>query len=44
MDSNTIRGVGLSRAKTIYVKSVAEMALNGSIPSLKECDKLRIKN
>ena len=43
MDSNTIRGVGLSRAKTIYVKSVAEMALNGSIPSLKECDKLSNK-
>lgn len=40
MNSNTLRGAGLSKAKTIYVKSVAEMALNGSIPSLKACDKL----
>lgn len=40
MNFNTLRGAGLSKAKTIYVKSVAEMALNGSIPSLKECDKL----
>jgi 3-methyladenine DNA glycosylase/8-oxoguanine DNA glycosylase len=40
MDSETMRGAGLSRAKVIYVKSVADMALNGSIPSLKECDKL----
>ena len=40
MDPEILRGSGLSKAKTIYVKSVAEMALNGSIPSLKECDKL----
>ncbi|OQC18261.1 MAG: DNA-3-methyladenine glycosylase [Firmicutes bacterium ADurb.Bin080] len=40
MDSETIRSAGLSRAKAIYVKSVAEMALKGLIPSLKECDKL----
>jgi len=40
MDSETLRGAGLSKAKTIYVKSVAEMATNGSIPPLKECDKL----
>jgi len=39
MTPETMRGAGLSRAKTIYVKSVAEMALDGSIPSLKECDK-----
>jgi 3-methyladenine DNA glycosylase/8-oxoguanine DNA glycosylase len=40
LDSEALRGAGLSKAKTIYVTSVAEMALNGSIPSLKECDKL----
>jgi len=40
MNPEILRGAGLSKAKTIYVKSVAEMALNGSIPPLKECDKL----
>ena len=40
MDSEILRGAGLSKAKTIYVKLVAEMTLNGAIPSLKQCDKL----
>jgi len=40
IDFEIMRGAGLSRAKVIYVKSIADMALNGSIPSLKECDKL----
>lgn len=40
MSSETMRGAGLSKSKTIYIKEVAEMALNGSIPSLKECNKL----
>ena len=40
MTSETMRGAGLSNAKVNYVKSVAEMVLNGLIPSLKECDKL----
>jgi len=40
IDFETMRGSGLSKSKTVYIKEVAEMALNGLIPSLKECDKL----
>jgi DNA-3-methyladenine glycosylase II len=40
IDFEIMRGVGLSKPKTIYIKEVAEMALMGIVPSLKECDKL----
>jgi len=40
IDFETMRGVGLSKSKTAYIKEVAEMALIGIVPSLKECDKL----
>lgn len=43
MTPETMRGAGLSKAKVNYIKAVAEMALSGSIPSLKECDKLSDK-
>ena len=40
IDFEIMRGAGLSKPKTIYIKEVAEMALMGIVPSLKECDKL----
>jgi DNA-3-methyladenine glycosylase II len=40
IDFETMRGAGLSKSKTTYIKEVAEMALMGIVPSLKECDKL----
>jgi 3-methyladenine DNA glycosylase/8-oxoguanine DNA glycosylase len=40
MNYETLRGAGLSKPKTIYIKEVAEMALMGIVPSIKECDKL----
>jgi len=44
---DTMRGVGLSRSKTTYIKEVAKMVSAGIVPSIKECDKLtddEIKN
>jgi 3-methyladenine DNA glycosylase/8-oxoguanine DNA glycosylase len=40
IDFEIMRGAGLSKSKTIYIKEVAKMALMGIVPSLKECDKL----
>ena len=40
IDLENMRGAGLSKSKTTYIKEVAEMALMGIVPSLKECDKL----
>ncbi len=40
IDFETMRSVGLSKSKAIYVKEVAEMTLIGMIPSIEECDKL----
>jgi DNA-3-methyladenine glycosylase II len=40
IDFEIMRGAGLSKSKTTYIKEVAEMALVGIVPSLKECDKL----
>ena len=47
IDFEIVRGAGLSKSKTTYIKEVAEMELMGVVPSLKECDKLsdnEIKN
>lgn len=40
IDFEIMRGAGLSKSKTVYIKEVAEMVLVGIVPSLKECDKL----
>jgi len=37
---NALRTVGLSKAKAIYIKDVAQRVINGSIPSLEECHQL----
>jgi 3-methyladenine DNA glycosylase/8-oxoguanine DNA glycosylase len=40
IDFEIMRGAGLSRSKARYIKEVAELALMGIVPSLKECDNL----
>lgn len=40
MDFEKMRGAGLSRPKTAYIKEVAEMTLKGMVPSVEECDRL----
>ncbi len=40
IDFEIMRGAGLSKSKTTYIKEVAKMALMGVVPSLRECDKL----
>ena len=36
----SLRGAGLSRAKTIYIRDVAQKALDRVLPTLEECDAL----
>jgi DNA-3-methyladenine glycosylase II len=43
IDFETMKRSGLSRSKAIYIKSVADMALFGIVPSLEECDKMSNK-
>ncbi len=40
IDFEIMRSSGLSKPKTTYIKEVAEMALDGLVPTLEECDKL----
>ncbi|MGV8058944.1 MAG: DNA-3-methyladenine glycosylase family protein [Smithellaceae bacterium] len=40
IDYETMRGVGLSRSKATYIKGMAEIALDGKVPSIEECDQL----
>ena len=43
IDFERMREAGLSRSKTKYIKGLAEMALMGKVPSIKECDRLSDK-
>jgi hypothetical protein len=40
IDLERLRTAGLSRPKANYIRGIAEMAVSGSLPTLKECDKL----
>jgi DNA-3-methyladenine glycosylase II len=40
IDLNRLRSAGLSRPKAKYIRGIAERASAGSLPTLKECDKL----
>jgi len=40
IDFEIMRGAGLSKSKTTYIKEVAKMTLMGIVPSLRESDKL----
>ena len=36
----TLRTAGLSRSKAMYIHGLAQHAVNGDLPTLKQCDKL----
>jgi len=40
MQPERLRSAGLSRPKTNYIRGIAAKAASGSLPTLKECDKL----